>query len=142
VPERSGRDPSPPRRVLAGHSGSFAAALYEAVGVGVHFQNVDVVGDAVQQRAGEPLRAEDLGPLVEGQVACDERRIAFIALADGFEEQLGAGLGQRYIAQLIDDQQFVRDNLLLEAEQAFFIAGLDQFATSAAAVMKRTRWPR
>jgi hypothetical protein len=42
--------------------------LLEAVGVGVHLQDVNVVGDAVQQCAGEPLGAEDLGPLVEGQV--------------------------------------------------------------------------
>jgi hypothetical protein len=48
-------------------SGSFAAALLEAVGVGVHLQDVDVVGDAVQQSTGESLGAEDLGPFIEGQ---------------------------------------------------------------------------
>ena len=34
----------------------------EAVALAVHFQDVDVVGEAVQQRAGEPFRAEGLGP--------------------------------------------------------------------------------
>ena len=47
--------------------GVFPAAL-EAVALAVHLQDVDVVGEPVQQRAGETLRAEDLGPLVEGQV--------------------------------------------------------------------------
>ena len=57
---------------MAGQSGSFAAALLEAVGVGVHFQDVYMVGDAVWQRADEPLGAEDLGSLVEGEIACDQ----------------------------------------------------------------------
>ena len=109
-------------------SGSFAAALLEAVGVGVHLQDVDVVGDAVEQCAGEPLGAEDLGPLVEGQVAGDQRRGALVALADGLEEQLGAGLRQRHIAQFVDDQQLVGGELLLEAPQVLLVAGLDQFA--------------
>ena len=109
-------------------SGSFSAALLEAVAVGVHLQDVDVVGEPVQQSAGEPLGAEDLGPFVEGQVAGDERRVAFVALADGLEEQLGAGLRQRHVAQLIDDQQFVGGDLLLEPEQSLFVSGLDQFA--------------
>jgi hypothetical protein len=48
--------------------------LLEAVGVGVHFQDVDMVGDVVQQGAGEPFGTEDLDPFIEGQVAGDERR--------------------------------------------------------------------
>ena len=51
-----------------GVSGPFAAALLEAVAVGVHLQDVNVVGDAVEQRAGEPFGAEDLSPLVERQI--------------------------------------------------------------------------
>ena len=40
-------------------------AVAEAVTVAVHLQDVDVVGELVQERAGEALRAEDLGPLIE-----------------------------------------------------------------------------
>ena len=72
--------------------GLFAAALLQPVRVGVHLQDVDVMGKPVQQGAGEPFGAEDIGPFVEGQVAGDQRRGALIALADGLEEQLGAGL--------------------------------------------------
>ena len=43
-------------------------AALEAVALAVHLQDVDVVGEPVQQRPGEPFRAEDLSPLVEGQV--------------------------------------------------------------------------
>ena len=74
---------------------SFATALLEAVAVAVHFQDVDVVGEPVEQSAGQPLGAEDLGPFLEWQVAGDQRGCAFIALTEGLEQQLGAALGQR-----------------------------------------------
>ena len=86
------------------------------------------MGEPVQQGAGEPLGAEDLGPLVEGKVAGDERRGTFVPLAEGLEEQLGSGLRQRHIAQLVNDQQLIGGQLLLEPEQSLFVAGLDQFA--------------
>jgi hypothetical protein len=46
--------------------GPFAAALLEAEAVAIHLQDVDVVGEPVQQSAGQPLRAKDLGPFLEG----------------------------------------------------------------------------
>ena len=46
-------------------------AALEAVAVAVHLQDVDVVGEAVKQSAGEPLGSEDIGPLVEGEVGAD-----------------------------------------------------------------------
>jgi hypothetical protein len=56
------------------------------------FEDVDVVRKAIEQRAGQPLGAEDAGPLVEGQVAGDHDRAALVALAEDLEQQLGAGL--------------------------------------------------
>ena len=44
-------------------------ALLEAIAVAVHLQDVDVVGKAVEQGSGEAFGAEDLGPLLEGQVS-------------------------------------------------------------------------
>jgi len=40
-------------------------ALSQAVAFAVHLEDVDVVGEPVEERAGEALRAEHLGPLVE-----------------------------------------------------------------------------
>ena len=34
----------------------------------VHFQDMDMVGEAVEERAGQSLGAEDAGPFIEGQV--------------------------------------------------------------------------
>ena len=59
---------------LQGQEGTgivFTTAL-EAVAVAVHLQDVHVVGEAVQQRSGESLRPEHLGPFVEGLVGCYE----------------------------------------------------------------------
>jgi len=36
--------------------------------VAVHLQDVDVVGQPVEQRAGQPLGGEHAGPLVERQI--------------------------------------------------------------------------
>ena len=46
----------------------------EAIAVAVHLDDVDVVCEPVQQSAGQPLRAEHLGPLVERQVGGHEDR--------------------------------------------------------------------
>ena len=51
---------------------SLALALFQAVALAVHLQNVDVVGKSVQQGAGEPLRAQYLGSLLEWQIAGDQ----------------------------------------------------------------------
>ena len=60
---------------------------------------------AVRESAGEPLGAEDLCPLVEGQVGGDEDRSSLVALAKDLEQQLCAGLGERDEAEFVDDDE-------------------------------------
>ena len=57
------------------------------VAVAVHLQDMDVVGEPVQQRAGEAFRTEHLGPLIEGQVGGDQDGAALVALAEDLEEE-------------------------------------------------------
>ena len=64
-----------------------------------------MVGQTVQESAGEPLGAWHLGPLVEGQVGGDEDRASLVALAEDLEQQLCAGLGERHEAEFVDDAQ-------------------------------------
>ena len=71
---------------------SLRSALREAVGLAVHFQDMDMMGQAVEERAGQTFLAERGGPLVERQVRGDDGCTALVALADQFEQQLGAGL--------------------------------------------------
>ena len=69
------------------------AALVEPVALAIHLEDVDVVGEAVEERAGEALGAEHLGPFVEGQIGGDQGRAPLVALAEHLEQELGTGLG-------------------------------------------------
>ena len=48
-------------------------AVLESVAFAVHLQDVDVVSEAVPESAGKPFHAEDVGPLIEGQVMVEPR---------------------------------------------------------------------
>jgi hypothetical protein len=50
-----------------------------------------MVGQPVEERAGEALVAEGAGPLVEGQVGGDDGGAALVALADQLEQQFSPG---------------------------------------------------
>src|SRR5258705_5283559 len=101
-------------------------ALFEPIAVAVHFEDVDVVGQPVEQRTGQPLGPEHAGPLVERQIAGDEGGAALVALAEDFEQELGAGRRQRHIAELINDQQLVGRQLALSPEQPLLVPRLNQ----------------
>ena len=118
-----------------------ALAVFEPEAVAVHLEDVNVVGKAIEQRAGQALGGEHAGPLVEGQVAGDDDRAALVALAEDLEQQLGAGRRQRDVAQLVDDQKLVAGELALQAQQTLFVAGLVQLVDQAAAVVKPTERP-
>ena len=87
--------------------------------VAVHLQDVDVVGEPVQQRDGEALRTKHFGPFVEGEVGGDQDGAPLVALAEDFEEQFRPGGGQGDETQLIDGQQ---------VEQPSFVPGLQRSA--------------
>src|ERR1700724_4812903 len=93
--------------------GVSSPALFEPITVAVHFEDVDVVGQSVEQRTGQPLGPEHAGPFVEWQIAGDDGGAALVALAEDLEQQLGAGRRQRYITEFIDNQQLVTSQLAL-----------------------------
>ena len=90
-----------------------------------------MVGQPVEQCAGEALGAEGLGPFIEGQIAGNQGRAALVTLRDQLEQQFGAGLGQRHKAQFVDDQQLVTGHLLLKAKQTALVAGLHHLTDQA-----------
>ena len=51
-----------------------AFAVLEPEAVGVHLEDVNVVGETIEQRASKALGGEHAGPLVKGQVAGDDNR--------------------------------------------------------------------
>ena len=102
-------------------------ALLDRLTHHVHILEMNVVGEAVQQSPGQAFRAEYLRPLIERQVGGHQDRAPLVALAEDFEQQLGAGLRERHEAEFVDDQKVILCQLLLQAQQAFFIPGLHQF---------------
>ena len=54
--------------------------MFEAIALAVQLQDVDVVGQSIEQRASQPFGAEDLGPFVEGQIRGDQRVLASFAV--------------------------------------------------------------
>ena len=86
-----------------------------------------MVGEPVQQSPGQTFRAEYLGPFVERQVGGHQSGAALVTLAEHLEQQFGAGFTERNKAEFVDDQKVILCQLLLQAQQAFFIPGLHQF---------------
>ena len=75
------------------------------------------VGEAVQQGASQALGAEDLSPLVEGEVGGRHDGTPLLALAEDLEEQFSAGAGEGNEAQLVYDQQVEPGQLPLQIER-------------------------
>jgi hypothetical protein len=78
---------------------------------------MDMVGEAIEQRAGQALIPEDARPFLERQIRRNDSRAAFMTLAEDLEEQFRAGLGKRHIAEFVDDKQFDGGELGLQLEQ-------------------------
>ena len=100
-------------RIIRDLGDSALSATLETVAVAVHLQDVDVVGEAVQQRAGQPLRPEYLGPFVEEKVGGHHDGAPLVALAEDLEEEFRSGGGQGDETQLVDDQQVQTGKLSL-----------------------------
>ena len=78
--------------------------------------------EAIEERAGEPLGAEHGRPLIERQIARDQRAASLVALTEDLEQQLGPSHRERHIAEFVDDQQLVAREFVKSRP----IAGLTQ----------------
>src|SRR3954447_20659728 len=56
------------------------SGLCQAVALAVHAQDMNMMREPVEQRAGQTLRAEDRSPFLERQVRCDDGRAVLVAL--------------------------------------------------------------
>ncbi len=64
-----------------------------------------MVGQAIEQRGRHLGVAEDARPFAEGEVGGDYDRGALVETADQVEQKLAAGLSERQIAKLVQDQE-------------------------------------
>jgi len=74
-------------------------------GIVSRFDDLAVMGDAVEQGGGHLLVAEDLGPLPEGEIGGDDDRSLLVELGDQVKEQLAGVLGERQVAQFIEHDE-------------------------------------
>jgi hypothetical protein len=65
----------------------------ELIALAVHLEDVNVMREPVEERAGEPFGAEDARPLIERQVARDQDRAPLVAPAETLNSSEGGGTG-------------------------------------------------
>src|SRR5271157_4556763 len=93
-----------PWRVFLGRFG-FPLAFPLAVGIAFDQGDVGMMGEAVQQGGDAGGVGEDGVPFLEGLVGGQEDGIAFIAVVDDFEQQVGSVSVVGEVTTFIDDQQ-------------------------------------
>ncbi len=77
-----------------------------------------MVGQAIEHGGGHLGVAEHLGPIGEGEIGGDQQRGVLVELADQMEQQLTAGLAERQIAQFVDDDEIVAQQVFGQAAAA------------------------
>ena len=59
--------------------------------------------------------AENLRPIGKGEIGCDQQRRVLIELADQVEQQLATSLAERQVAEFVDDDEIIAQQLLGQA---------------------------
>ena len=71
--------------------------LTEAITFAVHFEDLAMMGQTVQQRGSHAFTLEDLLPLAKGQVSGDQQTGAFVAIGEHLEKQFRAATTERQV---------------------------------------------
>ena len=103
--------------------GSFPG-LAQAIALSIGFQDVATMCEPIQEGDGEPFGTKDFSPFLEGEVGGDHEALLLVCPANHLEEEFGAGLGERHIAQLIEEQEMKELPLFVEALEASFLPEL------------------
>src|ERR1700729_548692 len=67
-------------------------AVFEAEAVSVHFQNVNMMSQPIQQCTGQSLRSKDLRPLSKWQVTGHQCRRPLVTLTEDFKQHFSTRL--------------------------------------------------
>ena len=82
-----------------------SGAVLEAPALVAGFDDVAMMGEAVEQRGRHLWIAEHARPFAEGEIGGDEDRSSLVEPADEMEQQLAAGLSEGQIAEFIEDDE-------------------------------------
>jgi hypothetical protein len=89
---------------------------------------VGVVAEPVQECCGQLGIAEDLYPLAEGEIGCDESRASFVAFGQQVEEEFSAGAVERNKTKFIDKEQIRPRHAAMELSQETLVASFKERA--------------
>ena len=93
-------------------------AVFEPPARVAGFDDIAVVRQPVEHGRRHFGVAEHLRPIGEGEIGGDQQRGVFVELADQMEQQLAAGLAERKIAEFVDDDEIVAQQVLRESAAA------------------------
>ena len=82
-------------------------AAFEAPAVVAGLDDVAMVGQAIEKRGGHFGVAEHAGPFTEREIGGDDHGRALVEPADEVEQELAAGLSERQVAELVEDNEVV-----------------------------------
>ena len=80
-------------------------AMLETPAFVAGFDDVAVMREAIEQRGGHLRVAENAWPFSEGEIGRDNDRCALVEPADEMKQQMPAGLGEREIAEFVEDDE-------------------------------------
>ena len=95
-----------------------SATVFKAPARVAGFDDVAVVCQPIEHGGCHFGVTEHLRPIDECQIGGDQQRRVLIELADQVEQQLAAGLTERQIAEFVDDDEIVAQQLLGQAAAA------------------------
>ena len=82
-----------------------SGAVLEAPALVAGLDDVAMMGQPIEQGRGHLGVAEDARPLAEVEVGGDDHRGLLVEMADQMKQELSAGLGERQIAELVEDHE-------------------------------------
>ena len=97
---------------------------FESPAVVAGFHDVAVVSQAVEQRGRHLGVAEHARPFTEREIGGDDDGGALVEPADEMEQQLSAGLGERQVAEFVEDDE-VHPGQMLGDTTLPSVTGLD-----------------
>ena len=99
-------------------------AAFESPAVIAGLDDVAMVSQAVEQRGRHFGVAEHAGPFTEGEIGGDDDGCALVKSADEVEQELAARLGERQVAEFVEDDE-VHPGQMLGDTTLPSVAGLD-----------------
>ena len=79
-----------------------SGAVFEAPAFVPGFDDLAVVGEAVEQSGGHLGIAKHGRPFTKSKIGGDDDRCALVEAADEVEQELAAGLRERQVAELVE----------------------------------------